>query len=76
MKKNIEYFSSDKLLGRKAGSEGEKLASQHLYSQLLDMGLIMLTPDTGQDFALNLGKDTLWSQNILEIGRASCRERV
>lgn len=67
MKKNIEYFSSDKLLGRKAGSEGEKLASQHLYSQLLDMGLIMLTPDTGQDFALNLGKDTLWSQNILGI---------
>ena len=48
--KHVEYLTSDPLMGRKAGSEGEKLAAKYLYQELKRCGVEMLSGEEGQDF--------------------------
>lgn len=64
---HVKYLSSEELRGRAAGTQGEKLAAQYLYNSLLNAGLQMLTPETGEDFSIVNGTDTLHSQNIVGV---------
>lgn len=67
LKKHVSFFASDSLLGRKAGSHGEKLASEYIYDRMYDAGVIMLSPREGQDFSMLMEDDTLFSRNIVGI---------
>ncbi len=71
LKSHVDYLTSDKVEGRKAGTAGEKLAADYIYERLNEAGVIMLTPKTGQDFAILQGSDTLWSRNIVGIVEGS-----
>ncbi|PWT97503.1 MAG: hypothetical protein C5B52_13685 [Bacteroidetes bacterium] len=58
LKKNISYLASDKLEGRRAGTEGEKLASDYISTQFKAIGLLP-KGDSGtylQEFDINDGK--------------------
>lgn len=67
LRKNVAYLTDYSMLGRGAGSEQEKRAAAYLYDQLLDAGVIMLTPETGEDFYIVQNGDTLHSQNVIGI---------
>ncbi|MBR1950645.1 MAG: TonB family protein [Bacteroidales bacterium] len=67
LRKNVAYLTDSSMLGRGAGSEQEKRAAAYLYDQLLDAGVIMLTPETGEDFYIVHNGDTLHSQNVIGI---------
>lgn len=67
LKRHIEYLTSEQLKGRKTGSEGEKLASEYIFKELERGGIMMLTGEEGETFAILNGSDTTWSQNILCI---------
>ncbi len=67
LKRHVEYLASDRLQGRRAGSEGERKAAEYLYKCLSDAGVIMLTDIKGQDFSIVDGKDTISSMNIVGI---------
>lgn len=67
LRKNVAYLTDSSMLGRGAGSEQEKRAAAYLYDQLLDAGVIMLTPETGEDFYIVQNGDTLHSQNVIGI---------
>lgn len=67
LRKNVAYLTDSSMLGRGAGSEQEKRAAAYLYEQLLDAGVIMLTPETGEDFYIVHNGDTLHSQNVIGI---------
>ena len=68
LRKHIEYISSDSLLGRAAGSIGEKAVAEYLYQDFKKSGLIMLNSIHGQEFTIvkNPG-DTIHSENIAGI---------
>ena len=65
--KHVEYLTSDPLMGRKAGSEGEKLAAKYLYQELKGCGVEMLSGEEGQDFYIVESGDSLKSRNIVGI---------
>ncbi len=67
LKTHVETLSSESLKGRATGSQGEKAAAEYLYDRLEELGIIMLTPKTGQDFMIVGEEDTLSSLNILGI---------
>lgn len=57
LKKHITYLADDKLEGRRAGSEGEKLASAYISKQFEQIGLIPKgTEQYLQPFDINDGK--------------------
>lgn len=64
---NVAYLSSASLEGRKAGSPGETAAAAYFYDCLLEAGLTMLTPRSGQDFSIVTDEDTVCSRNIVGI---------
>lgn len=65
--KHVEYLTSEELMGRKAGSEGEKLAAQYLYNELKGAGVDMLTDINGEEFYIVENGDSLKSRNIIGI---------
>lgn len=65
LRRSVEYFSSDSLQGRKAGTAGEVKAAEFLYDELSSAGVYMLTSRTGQDFSISLEGDTIYSRNIV-----------
>jgi TonB family protein len=65
--KHVDYLTSPELKGRKAGSEGERLAAEYLYSELEKNGVEMLTGKDGQDFYIVENGDSLLSRNIVGI---------
>ena len=48
----MEALCDDELDGRKAGSDGERLAARYLYDALAEAGVLMLTDSLGQDFTI------------------------
>lgn len=64
MKNHVSYLASAQMEGRKAGSEGEKMAAEYLYDVLSGYGVDMLTPRSGNEFGICAGADTLVSRNI------------
>ncbi len=67
LKRHIDYLSSDALNGRKAGSEGERLAAEYLFEQLSNAGVEMLSGKEGDTFSIVSGDDTVHSMNIIGI---------
>ena len=65
--KHVDYLTSVGLKGRKAGSEGERLAAEYLYGELEKCGVEMLTGKGGQDFYIVENGDSLMSRNIVGI---------
>ena len=65
--RHVEYLTSDKLKGRKAGSEGERIAAKYLYDELKSCGLQMLSGVDGDEFYIVSDGDSLKSRNIAGI---------
>lgn len=58
LKSHVQYLSSDELQGRRAGSTGEKLASEYIISKFKEAGLDPKGADNNytQPFVINDGK--------------------
>lgn len=68
VRKHVEYLTSDSLMGRKAGSDGELAAAKYIYRTLEDYGVEMLTPEDGEPFSYFLKTgDTVSSRNVYGV---------
>ena len=66
MKSHIRTLSSAMLEGRKAGSEGEKMAAEYVEETLKSYGVDVLSPKGGETFGLRKENgDTLTSRNVV-----------
>ncbi len=61
-KEHVSYLSGAQLEGRKAGSEGEKMAAEYLEAKFKEYGIDVLS--TGNEFGVAVGGDTLRSRNV------------
>lgn len=61
LKEHVSYLSAAQLEGRKAGSEGERMAAQYLEDRFREYGLDVLS--AGNTFGLRQEGDTLSSRN-------------
>ncbi len=66
LKRYVEFISADSLMGRAAGSKGEKITANFIYDELEKSGVVMLTPRDGEDFYVAM-KDTIHSRNIIGV---------
>lgn len=64
LKNHVKTLSSHQMQGRKAGSEGEKLAAQYVYEVLSEYGVDMLSQKDGNIFGISGSSDTLTSRNV------------
>lgn len=64
-KEHVSYLASAELEGRKAGSEGEKLAAAYVAERLKEYGVDIISPEGGSTFGVAKGADTLESRNVL-----------
>ena len=62
-KEHVSYLSGAQMEGRKAGSEGEKMAADYLAAKLKEYGIDVLT--VGSEFKIAQGADTLTSRNVV-----------
>ena len=66
LKEHVSYLSSAELEGRKAGSEGERLAADYVAKALEGYGIDLISPVTGQEFGVvRENEDTLTSRNVV-----------
>lgn len=66
MKASVRYLSSALLEGRKAGSEGEKLAAEYVGEKLKEYGVDVISPASGEVFGIRKEDgDTLTSRNVV-----------
>ncbi len=66
MKSHVRELSAAHLEGRKAGSEGEKLAAEYVAQVLKGYGVDVLSPSEGEVFGIRTAKgDTLTSRNVV-----------
>lgn len=63
LKEHVATLSAAQMEGRKAGSEGEKMAADYLESQLKSFGIDILS--AGNEFGIADGTDTLTSRNVV-----------
>lgn len=71
LKRHVEALATDVMQGRRAGTEGERLAAEYFYDRLESYGVQMLCPRTGQDFSIAGSEDTLRSRNIVGVIQGS-----
>ena len=71
LRRHVQALCAEELEGRKAGSEGERLAARYLYDALRDAGVLMLTDSLGQDFSISTAAGEIHSQNIVGIVQGS-----
>ena len=62
-KEHVSYLSGAQMEGRKAGSEGERMAADYLASCLKAYGIDVLA--SGSEFKIAAGADTLLSTNVV-----------
>lgn len=62
LKEHVATLSAAQMEGRKAGSEGERMAADYLETKLKEYGIDILT--TGNEFGVAVGTDTLHSRNV------------
>lgn len=62
-KEHVGYLAGAQMEGRKAGSEGEKMAAAYLEEKLKEYGIDILT--AGNEFGIASGADTLTSRNVV-----------
>ncbi|MCK9627985.1 MAG: TonB family protein [Bacteroidales bacterium] len=68
LKKHVDVFTSDTLMGRMAGTPGEKKASLYIYDEFVKAGVETLYDINGQRFSfLSTFGDTISSQNVIGI---------
>jgi TonB family protein len=68
LKKHIEVLTSDSLMGRMAGTPGEKAASVYIQKELSKLGMESMFGDKGETFSfLSTFGDTISSQNVAGI---------
>lgn len=66
LKEHVNFLSAAQLEGRKAGSEGEKMAAKYVYDTMKSYGLDMLSTPDGDEFGLvTPAGDTLVSRNVV-----------
>lgn len=66
LKEHVNTLSAAQMEGRKAGSEGEKMAAEYVYRKLKSYGLDMLCGPSGDEFGmLSASGDTLVSRNVM-----------
>lgn len=66
MKMHVSTLAASQLEGRKAGSEGEKMAAEYVSDQLKSYGVDVLSPEEGDIFGLKTASgDTLTSRNVV-----------
>ena len=66
LKSHVRELSAAHLEGRKAGSEGEKLAAEYVTDVLKSYGVDVLSPDEGEIFGIRTEDgDTLTSRNVI-----------
>ena len=63
LKEHVATLSAAQMEGRKAGSEGEKMAAEYMESCLREMGIDILT--AGHEFKVAGSPDTLSSRNVV-----------
>ena len=63
----VAFLSAEAMKGRKAGSSEEKRAAKYIYDYLQSLGMVMLSPEDGDDFGMAdpVVGDTLYSRNIV-----------
>lgn len=71
LREHVAVLCSDEMEGRRAGTEGERLAARYLYESLRDAGVIMLTDSLGQDFRISGEDGEISSTNIVGIVEGS-----
>ncbi len=64
-KEHVSYLAGAQLEGRKAGSEGERMAAAYLAEKLKEYGVELLP--TGNEFQLAREADTLTSCNVMGV---------
>lgn len=62
-KEHVATLSAAQMEGRKAGSEGERMAAEYMQSQLKSFGIDILS--SGNEFQIAEGADTLSSCNVV-----------
>lgn len=68
LQRHTKYLCSPALEGRKAGSEGERMAAEYLFEQLEALGITMLTSKEGDTFTIvNDSGEHINSRNIVGI---------
>ena len=68
LKSHVVSLTTDSLLGREAGSNGERAAGKYIEKAFAEAGLTLLYPSPGQDFSFVSDKgDTMHSNNIVGI---------
>jgi len=68
LKKHVEIFTSDSLMGRMAGTPGEKKASLYIHDEFTKEGIETLFDKNGQRFSfLSTFGDTIQSQNVVGV---------
>jgi len=73
MQADVRYLSSAALEGREAGTEGEKLAADHIAAAFRSIGLLPAgTEDFLQPFTFN-AEPQLGSANSLQLGRSKLK---
>ena len=65
LKEHVAYLSAAQLEGRKAGSEGERMAAVYLEEELKSLGIDIL--HAGNTFGIAAGVDTLTSRNVMGL---------
>ena len=66
MKSHVREISAADLEGRKAGSEGERVAASYVSEKLLEYGVELLTPSDGEKFGIRTESgDTITSRNVI-----------
>ena len=66
LKSHVRELSAAHLEGRKAGSEGERLAAEYVTDVLKSYGVDVLSPDEGEVFGIRTEDgDTLTSRNVI-----------
>ena len=72
--KHVKFITSDSLMGRAVGSDGELKVANYIYDQLEAAGVVMLTPRDGEDFYIAgsiaqgaASQDTIHSRNVIGI---------
>lgn len=66
MKSHVRRLASDRMQGRKAGSEGERMAAEYVAEVFSEYGVDVISPEDGEIFGISMENgDTLTSRNVV-----------
>ena len=67
LQSHVEYLCSDSIPGRRAGTAGERMATDYVYDRLSEAGVEMLCGKEGQDFTIEDPEGDIHSRNIVGV---------